>query len=138
MIETHCHAIGAGLDALDAPYVELRSIADVQAWIRTRAAELPRGRWIRVPRTDIMRLDEMRFPTVAELDEASASHPVILTSVRKDVLNTAAWRAIGVVDKDDSVDGATIVRDAAGAPWMLSGGNALLRALTPRREYSSL
>ena len=35
--------------------VELLTIAEVQDWIRQRAKALPKGTWIRVPRTDITR-----------------------------------------------------------------------------------
>ena len=136
LIESHCHSLGVALSELKSPYEEMRSIPQLQAWIRKRASELPAGRWIETPRTDVMRLDEMRFPTREEMDAASTTHPVVLTSVRKHLLNSAAWRAIGVNKDSDEVAGAKIVRDDNGRPWLLSGGSQLLRDETPDPEVS--
>ena len=127
LIESHCHSLGVALSELKSPYEEIRSIPQLQEWIRKRATDLPAGRWIQTPRTDVMRLDEMRFPTREEMDAASTTHPVALTSVRKHLLNSAAWRAIGVNKDTDEVAGAKIVRDERGRPWLLSGGSQLLR-----------
>lgn len=136
LIETHCHAIGAGLSALNVPYEDLRSISEVQTWVRKRAKELPAGRWIQVPRADITRLKEMRFPTRDELDAASATHPVSLTSARKVALNNAAWKALGVEKNSDELPAAKIVRDEQGRPWLLSGGGQYLSKHNPRPEFS--
>src|SRR5690606_12584633 len=84
VIETHCHAIGAArADVTKPPYADLRTIAEVQEWIRRRAADLPPGRWIEVPPTPITRLVERRHPAVAELDAACTTHPVIFTAAVK-------------------------------------------------------
>lgn len=136
LIESHCHSLGVALSELRSPYEEMRSIRQLQEWIRKRARELPEGRWIQTPRTDVMRLDEMRFPTREEMDAASTTHPLVLTSVRKHLLNSAAWRAIGVNEDSDEVTGAKIVRDENGRPWLLSGGSQLWRDETPRPEVS--
>lgn len=136
LIESHCHALGVALSELKSPYEEMRSIPQLQAWIRKRASELPEGRWVEAPRTDVMRLDEMRFPTREEMDAGSTTHPVVLTSVRKHLLNSAAWRAIGVNQDSDEVPGAKIVRDKRGRPWLLAGGSQLLRDETPVPEVS--
>jgi predicted amidohydrolase YtcJ len=127
LIETHCHSIGVGLNELRSPFVDLRNVAEIQKWVQARAKDVPKGRWIHTPRTEMMRLDEMRYPTRDELDVASLTHPVVMTSVRKHVLNTAAWKAIGVTTDSDEVEGAKIVRDKNGRPWLLSGGSQLLR-----------
>src|SRR5215831_13333213 len=71
LYESHVHAVGAAREELYQPYAELSTIAEVQAWIRGRAAHAPPGAWLKVPRTDITRLRERRHPTPAELDAAS-------------------------------------------------------------------
>jgi predicted amidohydrolase YtcJ len=136
LIESHCHSLGVALSELKSPYEEMRSIPQLQSWIQKRASELPKGRWIHTPRTDVMRLDEMRFPTREEMDAATTSHPVVLTSVRKHLLNSVAWQALGLNDDSDEVTGARIVRDEKGRPWLLSGGSQLLRDDVPRPEFS--
>jgi predicted amidohydrolase YtcJ len=128
-IETHCHAIGVARDAIHQTYAELSSIAEIQQWIRRRAAELPAGQWIEVPRNEITRLRERRHPTPAELDAACTTHPVLYTSVLKHVLNTAGFRAIGVVDDQGTIPGGEIVRDEMGRPALIRGGTAHIRKL---------
>lgn len=130
-IETHCHAIGAARDSVHNAYAELRSIAEIQDWIRRRARGLPAGAWIEVPRNEITRLREHRHPTPAELDAATTDHPVLYTSVTKHVLNTAGWRAIGIVDSTGTIPDGEIVRDEIGNPVLLRGGHVTVRRFLP-------
>ncbi len=130
IIESHCHSIGASRAALDGEYAELRSIAEVQDWIRRRAALVPAGTWIEVPRNEITRLDERRFPTPEELDAATSEHPVVFVAVTKTVLNSAGWKALGIVDETSSVNGGE-VEFAGGRPVLMRGGQALLRGRMP-------
>jgi predicted amidohydrolase YtcJ len=116
---------------VDAEYAELHSIAEVQDWIRKRAKELPAGTWIEVPRNEITRLKEHRHPTPAELDAATTDHPVLYTSVTKHVLNSAGWRAIGVVDGKSILPDGEIVRDEQGQPVLIRGGNATVHQFLP-------
>ncbi len=131
LIETHCHSIGAARAALAADYQELHSIAEIQDWVRKRAAELPEGRWIEVPRNEITRLRERRFPTPEELDAATTRHPVLFVSVTKSVLNSAGWRALGVAREGDAVSGGEVVFEN-GRPVLMRGGQAALRTLMPQ------
>lgn len=126
-IETHCHAIGVARDSVNNTYAELHSIAELQDWIRRRAKELPPGTWIEVPRNEITRLREHRHPTPAELDAATTDHPVLYTSVTKHALNTAGWRAIGVVDEKSTIPDGEIIRDEQGRPVLIRGGNVTVR-----------
>jgi predicted amidohydrolase YtcJ len=126
-IETHCHSIGAARDAVNNTYADLRSIAEVQEWIRGRTKVLAPGTWIEVPRNDITRLKEHRHPTPQELDAATTEHPVIYTSVLKHVLNTAGFRAIGVVDGSSTIPDGEILHDAEGRPALIRGGNVTVR-----------
>src|SRR4051794_30562330 len=45
LIESHVHSIGVTREEHDQPYAALSSIAEIQSWIRKRAAELPAGAW---------------------------------------------------------------------------------------------
>ncbi len=139
LIETHCHAIGVGNSALEQPYVELKTISDVQAWIRKRADEVPKGRWLRVPRTDITRLVERRHPTPAELDAATTTHPVIFNAARKNVLNSLGFELVGVKNDPQTAPPeleGRVRRDKSGKPVMIIGGDSYLRKFATAREYS--
>ncbi len=95
LIETHCHSIGAARASFAGDYQELYDIPGIQAWIKAQAAQQPAGTWIEVPRNEITRLKERRFPTPEELDAATTTHPVLFVSVTKSVLNSAGWKQLG-------------------------------------------
>jgi predicted amidohydrolase YtcJ len=127
-IETHCHSIGAARAEISGPYAELYSIADVQRWVSEQAKVTPKGEWIEVPRNEITRLKERRFPTPAELDVATTDHPVLFVSVTKTVLNGEGWRALGVTAPDSKVPGGEVLWED-GKPVLMRGGSAAVRAL---------
>lgn len=129
-IESHCHSLGAARAALDGDYAELRSIAEVQDWIRRRASEVPAGTWIEVPRNEITRLIEQRFPTPEELDAATTAHPVVFVSVTKTVLNSAGWKIVGLDDPAATLPDGEVVREE-GKPVLMRGGQASLRKHMP-------
>lgn len=132
-IESHCHSIGVARASLHGEYAELRSIAEMQAWTRQQAAKLPAGTWIEVPRNEITRLKEHRHPTPAELDAAAPEHPVLYTSVMKHVLNTAGWRALGLLEPGSKLPDGEVVRDDAGKPLLIrGGGTASIRKCFPQ------
>ncbi|MCC7422868.1 MAG: amidohydrolase [Planctomycetaceae bacterium] len=131
-IESHCHAVGVARGALDETYAELTSIAEMQDWIRRRARELPAGRWIEVPRNEITRLKERRFPTPAELDAACTTHPVLYNSVsNKWVLNSLGFERLGVMAPAGKLPDGELLRAADGKPLLVRGGTKTIRALIP-------
>ena len=127
-IETHCHSIGATRAELAGPYKELSSIAEIQGWVRERAKTVPKGEWIEVPRNEITRLKERRFPTPEELDAATMEHPVLYVAVTKSVLNKAGWKALGVTGDKSQVSGGEVLWED-GRPVLMRGGLATVRAL---------
>lgn len=130
LIETHCHSIGASRASFGGEYQELYDIAGIQAWIKAEAAKRPPGTWIEVPRNEITRLKERRFPTPEELDAATTDHPVLFVSVTKSVLNSAGWKLLGVVDETSKVtDGEVLFEN--GRPVLMRGGYAAVRTLMP-------
>jgi len=136
-IESHCHSIGVARASLYEEYAELSSIAEIQDWIRRRVKQLPPGTWIEVPRNEITRLKERRHPTPAELDAAATEHPVLYTSVTKHVLNTAGWRALGLLEKESKLPDGEVVRDDHGHPLLIrGGGHVSIRKFFPERTES--
>ncbi len=129
-IESHCHSLGAARAALDADYAELRRIPELQNWIRRRATEVPPGTWIEVPRNEITRFVEQRFPTPEELDAATTEHPVVFVSVTKTVLNSAGWKALGLDTPEATVPDGEVLREN-GRPVLMRGGQASLRKHMP-------
>ena len=131
-VESHVHSIGVARASVTETYAELSSIAEIQDWIRRRAREVPPGQWIEVPRNDLTRLKERRHPTPAELDAATTDHPVLYTGAMKHALNSAGFRALGIVDASSKLPDGEIVRDEQGRPVLIRGGNQTLRKLMPQ------
>lgn len=137
-IESHCHAVGVARGMLDQTYAELSSIAELQDWIRQAARDVPAGRWIEVPRNEITRFKERRFPTPEELDAACTTHPVLYNSVsNKWVLNTKGFETLGLLDLQSNLEDGDVIRDESGKPMLLRGGTGTIRKHTPKPpEYS--
>lgn len=134
-IDTHVHALDVATAEATQPFVNLRSIAEVQDWLRTEAARRPQGSWIWTPRTFPTRLREHRFPTRQELDAAAPDHPVVVDSAYAFSLNTAALRAAGIRRDSENPPGGAIVRDPAGVPTgLLRNAGALLARFRPTVE----
>lgn len=138
IIAAHCHAVGVAKNALDEPHVELLTIPEVQDWIRKRAKSQPSGSWIRVPRTDITRLQERRHPSVTELDSACTTHPVIFTAARKSAFNTIGLEAIGVSDAESSIPSGEVILDDDDRVRLIAGASSHLRSIIPRPTFSAM
>jgi predicted amidohydrolase YtcJ len=116
IIDTHVHALGVAAGEAAQPYRNLRSIPELQAWIRAEAARHPAGSWIWPPRTYPPRLKERRFPTRGELDAAAPEHPVAIDGAYAFSLNTAALRAAGITRETPDPPGGAIAKDSSGEP----------------------
>ena len=80
LIDNHNHIVLLGLrPGHDLRLETAASIAEVQAAIKARAAEVPAGEFITaMGGWNIAQFAEKRFPTLQELDAAAPNHPVIL------------------------------------------------------------
>ncbi len=116
LIDTHVHALGVAEEEATQPFRNLRSIAEMQAWIRSESQRRPPATWIWTPRVYPTRLREHRFPTREELDAASRDHPVVVDGAYAFSLNSAALRAAGLTRDSADPPGGAIVKDAAGEP----------------------
>ena len=131
-IDTHVHALDVATAEATQPFVNLRSIEEVQNWLRKEAPRRPQGSWIWTPRAFPTRLREHRFPTRQELDAAAPDHPVVVDSAYAFSLNTAALRAAGITRESPNPTGGAIVKDAAGEPTgLLRNAGALLARFRP-------
>jgi predicted amidohydrolase YtcJ len=80
LIDNHNHIVLLGLrPGHDVRLDRAFSIANVQAAIQARAQKVPAGEWITsMGGWNQIQFAEKRWPTLAELDTAAPSHPVIL------------------------------------------------------------
>ena len=114
---------------------QARSISHCVELIRARAAVAPQGQWIRTAANwHELSLAERRLPTAAELDNASADHPVLVKSgSRHAAANSLALCLAGITAGTRDPVGGSIARDAAGRPtgWLTGSAVALAERLLP-------
>jgi len=115
LIDTHVH-FSEPADALDLG--DARSMDDVIAKVRARAAAMPAGTWVRGGGWDEGKLKERRYIMAADLDKAAPDHPVYLTHTtgHYGVANSLALKLSGVTRETKDPPGGTIDRDADGNP----------------------
>jgi predicted amidohydrolase YtcJ len=99
LIDSHVHAPDASMFEFDHTIPEMKTIADVLDYIRTRADHLEDGRWIMVSQIFVTRLQDQRFPTRFELDKVAPNNPVFFRTGPDGALNSMALRLCGI-DKD--------------------------------------
>lgn len=119
LIDSHVHATGAAMYEFDHPIASMETMADLLAYIRSRAAAVDPGKWIVIQQVFVTRLREQRYPTKAELDDAAPQHPVYFRTGPDAALNSLALKLSGI-DRDFKVpegNGAVVERDpATGEP----------------------
>lgn len=131
-IDTHVHALDVAAAESAQPFRNLRSIGELQEWIRAEAAKRPKGTWIWTPRVFPTRLQEHRFATREELDAAAPNHPVAVDCAYAFSLNSAALTAAGITRESADPPGGAIVKDAAGNPTgLLRNVGGLLARFRP-------
>jgi predicted amidohydrolase YtcJ len=117
-IDAHSHPASAGRLHLREVDCDLRSIADIQAAIRKRAAETPKGQWVLGFKYDDTKTREGRPLTRADLDAAAPDHPVRIShrGGHTAYVNSAAFERARINGRTPDPAGGKIDRDAAGQP----------------------
>jgi predicted amidohydrolase YtcJ len=138
LYDSHVHPVGAATSELAEPLPDLRSLEDVFAHVRKKAAATPEGQWIVLRFAFPTRLKEARFPTRAELDRAAPNHPVLYHAGPAGVVNTAALKISGITRDTPNPTGGEIVKDlATGEPTgMLRGALDVLKGVPPAARAS--
>jgi predicted amidohydrolase YtcJ len=118
--EQHVHPTLVAKSEAAVPFRQLRSIDEIQAWVRDRVAATPDGTWVVLPRIDVTRVRERRMPNRADLDAAAPDRPAVFiwqyANRQVQMLNSAALRAAGIGRDTVVPAGGMIVRDADGEP----------------------
>lgn len=114
-IDSHVHMEGLGMQMETFDLRHVKTVAEVAALVRKRAAQLPKGTWIRGRSWDQTNWGGA-FPTEAALTAAAPEHPVFLTRVDGHAgwVNRKALEIAGIDEKTPDPMGGKIVRDAAG------------------------
>lgn len=111
LYDSHTHPSGAATSEAGEPLPNLKSIPEVQAYIKKKAAELPAGQWIVIRYAFPTRLKEARFPTKAELDEFAPSHPVLYHAGPAGITNSVGLKVSGVTKDTPNPPAGQVVKD---------------------------
>lgn len=118
-IDAHSHFPGSGTAALysvnlaSPPLGDVRTIDDLVAALRRKAANTPKGEWIRGGSYDQNELREHRNPTREDLDRASAEHPIFITQSagHMAVANSMALKLAGLSKETPQPRGGVYQKD---------------------------
>jgi predicted amidohydrolase YtcJ len=132
--DSHTHPITAALAEQDRLVPVMNSIADIQAYIRKLATDMPPDRLIFVPKVYSTRLSDHRYPNRYELDAAAPDRPAMTDNGYASVLNSAALKKIGVTRDTPEPPNGKIIKDAKGEPTgLILGAPQLLGELRRSR-----
>jgi predicted amidohydrolase YtcJ len=115
-IDAHTHPASSGRRHLREVDCDLRSIAEIQAAIRKRAAETPPGQWILGFKYDDTKTAEGRPLTRQDLDAATTRHPVYINhrGGHGSYVNSMALDKADVNDATPDPKGGKFEHDASG------------------------
>ena len=140
LLDAHAHFSDGGAErlyVLDLSYPIVKSIGDVAAAVRAKAAATPKGTWIQGRGWDEGKLAERRVITAKDLDTVSPNNPVVLTQTTGHyvVANSAALRLAGITKDTRDPPSGTIDRNSDGTPTGLlreSAAGLVWRLVPPR------
>jgi predicted amidohydrolase YtcJ len=112
--DSHNHMLLTGLSLGAVDLSVATRVQDVLDALAQRAASTPTGQWlVSSARWHETQLLERRFPTRAELDRASRTHPILLQRGGHNVVaNSRALELAGIAPDAVNPTGGTFVRDA--------------------------
>ncbi len=124
LIEGHTHPVMAAMSERDVPVPVMRTIPEIQEFVRQEVRRLPPDRMIFVPKVYPSRLKERRYPTRYELDAASGDRLAMTDNSYASVLNSAMLKKLGITRDTPQPNNGKIIRDERGEPTGLVVGAA--------------
>jgi predicted amidohydrolase YtcJ len=139
-IDSHMHALGAGIEQLTVSFEGAVSKQDFLERLKVRAEKTPKGDWISGAGWNELVWDVKELPTRYDLDTVTKDHPVVCSRLCHHVMvvNSAAIAAAGITRKTPDPEGGVIGRDSDGEPNGLLYENSAMeliyRVVPPIRE----
>ena len=99
LIESHAHPEQASVSELEDEIPDVHTIKQLLTWIKGQADKKTKGEWIVHPKLFFTRLNELRQPSLSELDSVAPFHPVFLNGSFGGMINSAAIKVSGIPDK---------------------------------------
>jgi predicted amidohydrolase YtcJ len=134
LIDSHTHPISAAMVEQDAPVPTMRSIPEIQDYIRKQAAVLPPDRIIFVPKIYPSRLKERRYPNRHDIDTAAPGRAAMCDNGYASVLNSVLLERAGITRDTHQPPNGKIIKDEKGEPTgLILGASNLLRQFRQSR-----
>jgi predicted amidohydrolase YtcJ len=133
LIDTHAHIADGGVDELySIPLSDAKSVVEIAARVKAKAAQVQPGLWITGAGWDEGKLAERRYPTAADLDAAAPKNPVWLeqTTGHYGVANSMAMKLAGMTAATRDPPASTIDRDSQGEPTGVFKEDAAMALIT--------
>lgn len=134
LIDSHVHPLTAAVSEFDHVVPEMETIDDVVKYLKSRAAVVPEGQWLRLEQVFITRLRNGRYPTRQELDGAAPRHPVVYSTGPDAMLNSQALERLGIgkgYRVSDGLPGVVELDPATQEPTGMLRGCGRLIKFTP-------
>ena len=112
-IDSHLHGASFGRLLSEVNLRNAKSIEEIKLKVRQKAKQTSEKKWIIGRGWDQDKLQERRYPTRYDLDEATSDHPVFLLRVcgHLGVVNSTAMRLAGIKRETKQPEGGCIDRD---------------------------
>lgn len=150
LFDSHLHVIRGGrFYNTELRWDGVRSLARAMQMLREQARRTPPGQWVRVVGGwSSHQFAEKRFPTLAEINEATGAVPTfILYLYGHAYLNKAGLQQLGIDENTPNPPGGLIEKDATGKPtgllvaepnaFLLYSTLAKLPELTEAEKFNS-
>ena len=119
-IDSHEHCIRKGLQAdwVECGSPPMKTIRDIVKALKAKAVDKPAGSWVVGNWFDESKLEERRFPTRWDLDEASLDNPIYLGRAggHNGVANSMALKVAGIGRDTPQPAGGRIEKGEDGEP----------------------
>ncbi|HUS06398.1 MAG TPA: amidohydrolase [Bryobacteraceae bacterium] len=138
LIESHVHPLAAALSEIEGTIPVFKSIPEIQTYIKSQAAKLPKDRLIFIPKVYSTRLIEHRYPTRQELDTAAPEREVVVDNGYASVLNSKVMKRLGITSATPQPSAGRIVIDKNGEPTgLVLGASQLLSSVRGTRKSTA-
>lgn len=116
LVDNHLHLMAYGMERSLPDLSPVKSKEELLEQVRKEAARTPPGQWIRGLHWDENKWEQACIPSLADLDAAAPSHPVLLTRscYHVQLVNTAALRAAGIAPDQKAPGDGSFGRDEYG------------------------
>lgn len=111
LIDTHAHIFMAADSEGDGELFIPTSVSELLADLGEKVKTTPKGEWIAYKNTYPLRLDELRYPTMAELDAIAPNNPVAVDGFYSAQLNSCA---LNTLDLTTLPPGGRVMTDEEG------------------------